>query len=387
MCHLYGAAALEGTDIVKVIAPLIIALLFFPFWAFGAEKEGTSDGIRWKILADGFNHPWSLAFLPNGNILITEREGRLRIVRQGTLDPIPVEGMPRIVAYGQGGLLDVVLHPDYQKNRWVYLAYVSDGLGGQGTEVVRARFDGFRLTGHQRIFRALPKSQGGRHFGARMVFDKEGYLYISLGDRGKKDQSQYLDTHPGSVVRLMANGAIPTDNPFVVGGGARPEIFTWGHRNPQGMIVHPETGEVWVHEHGPRGGDEVNILRSGANYGWPIVTHGRAYSGLPIGEGKEKEGMEPPIHVWVPSIAPSGMAFYTGEDFPAWKGSLLIGALKDRMLVRLRLEGADVVKEERLLEGVLGRIRDVRQGPDGLVYLLTDHRNGALIQLAPSGGR
>jgi aldose sugar dehydrogenase len=225
---------------------------------------------------------------------------------------------------------------------------------------------------------------GGRHFGSRLGFDRDGYLFVTLGERGQDERAQDLGALAGKVVRLHPDGSVPDDNPFVGRNDAAPEIFSYGHRNPQGLAVHPETGAVWVEEHGPRGGDEVNVVRAGANYGWPVITYGRAYSGLPMGEGSEKEGMEQPLHYWVPSISPSGMAFYGGDAFPAWQGDLFVGALSGELLARLELDGEQVVAEERLLEGVLGRIRDVRVGPDGYLYLLTDYADGALVRLEPA---
>lgn len=332
----------------------------------------------------GLSHPWGMAFLPDGGILVTERPGRLRLVRDGALDPRPIEGVPPVVARGQGGLLDVALHPDFATNRLVYLSLAGPAPGGALTRVVRGRLDGHRLAGVETIFEAPPATGARQHFGSRLLFDRAGRLYVTLGERGDGDRAQDRGDAAGSVVRLTADGAPAPGNPFAGRAGARPEIFTWGHRNAQGMDIHPETGAVWVHEHGPLGGDEVNILEPGANYGWPVITYGRAYSGLPIGEGTSKPGMKQPIHTWVPSIAPSGMAFYTGPLFPAWQGDLFVGALKDRLLARLELDGDRVVGEERLLVGRIGRIRDVTLGPDGFLYLLTDEGDGGLYRLEPA---
>ncbi len=341
--------------------------------------------IQVRILAQGLDHPWSLAFLPDGRMLVTEREGRLRIVRNGKLEAKPVSGLPEIAATGQGGLLDVVAHPRHAQNGWIYLSYSARGPGGAGTEVIRARLVQDRLDEVTTIFRMQPKVGGGRHFGSRLVFDRQGLLYITLGDRGDQDRAQNMDEHIGKIVRLHDDGRIPSDNPFRTQAGAKPEIFSLGNRNVQGAALHPATGELWAHEHGPQGGDELNIIRAGGNYGWPVVTHGRNYgTGTRIGEGTAKAGMTPPIHYWVPSIAPSGMTFYTGDKFGRWRGDLLIGALRDQMLVRLQLDGEKIVKEERLLRGTLGRIRDVRQGPDGYIYVLTDESNGMLARLEPA---
>lgn len=335
-------------------------------------------------LTDGLEHPWGMAFLPDGDVLVTERPGRLRIVRNGRLLPEPVSGLPMIEAYGQGGLLDVVLHPDYEKNGWIYLSYAGSDDNGMGTEVGRARLKGNSLVDWQTLFRLLPKSGTGYHFGSRLVFDREGYLYITVGDRGVRNRAQNLDDHAGSVIRLHDDGRVPADNPFINRPGARPEIYSYGHRNPQGAALHPVTGKLWIHEHGPQGGDEINVIQAGANYGWPVISYGEEYgTDTPVGEGTHKAGMQQPIDYWVPSIAPSGMTFYHAERFPQWKGNLFVGSLKFRLLVRLQLDGENVLQEERLLQNELGRIRDVRTGPDGYIYLLTDESNGKLVRLEP----
>ncbi|MBL8416637.1 MAG: PQQ-dependent sugar dehydrogenase, partial [Dechloromonas sp.] len=282
------------------------------------------------------------------------------------------------------GLLDVALHPNFARNTLVYLSYAAEGPGGYGTEVLRGRLDGHALRDVQVIFRMQPKSKTSHHFGSRLVFDRKGHLYITLGDRGEMERAQRLDDHAGSVIRLHDDGRVPADNPFVNKPGARPEKFTLGNRNMQGAALHPQTGEIWAHEHGPQGGDEINIIRAGVNYGWPVITYGRNYgTGTKIGEGTSKPGMAQPLLYWAPSIAPSGMAFYTGERFPGWRGNLFVGALAGQMLVRLQLDGERIVHQERLLEGALGRIRDVRQGPDGLLYLLIDSAQGRIVRLEP----
>lgn len=337
-------------------------------------------------LAETLEHPWGLAFLPDGRMLVTERPGRLRLVgRDGKLEPRPVAGLPEIAEHGQGGLLDVVLHPRYAENGLVYFSFAARGKGGVSTEVGRGRLSGNRLENVEVIFRQQPKTGAGQHFGSRLVFDRAGFLYITLGDRGDRERAQKRDDHAGSVIRLRDDGSVPVDNPFAGKPGWKPEKYTLGHRNMQGAALHPATGVLWTHEHGPQGGDEINIIRAGANYGWPVITYGREYvTGFRIGEGTHKSGMAQPIHYWVPSIAPSGMAFYTGDKFPRWRGNLFVGALRDRLLVRLRLEGERVVSEERMLQGVLGRIRDVRSGPDGNLYLLTDSDDGVLARLEPA---
>ena len=345
--------------------------------------------VRVTILTDGLEHPWSLAFLPDGRMLVTERPGRLRYVGpDGTLDPTPIGGLPAAVAEaGQGGLHDVALHPDFEHNRLVYVAYAGKKGRRYGTELARGRLEGHRLEDVEVLFRALPKSHGGRHFGGRVVLDGKGHVFLTLGDRGDRPRAQDLGDHAGSVIRLSEDGGVPADNPFVPVAGARAEIFSLGNRNVQGAAMNPWTGELWTHEHGPQGGDEVNVIRAGINYGWPVITYGKNYGiGTSIGEGTRKAGMAQPLHQWTPSIAPSGMAFYDGDKFPGWRGSLLVGALKFRLLVRLELDGERVVREERMLEDVLGRIREVRVGPDGLVYILNDHPNGVIARLSPEDG-
>lgn len=340
---------------------------------------------RVTVVTRGLEHPWGLAFLPDGRFLVTERPGRLRLAAaDGTLDPRPVEGLPPIAAHGQGGLLDVALHPQFAENGLVYLSYAARGAGGVGTEAARGRLVDHRLEDVKVLFRQQPKSSAGRHFGSRLVFDRQGQLYITLGDRGEMARAQKLDDLAGKIVRLTADGQIPADNPFVNRAGVRPEIYSLGNRNVQGAALHPVTGELWTHEHGPQGGDEVNVIRAGRNYGWPVITYGVEYViGTQIGEGTQKPGMEQPLHLWVPSIAPSGLAFYQGDRFPRWRGDLFVGALRGQMLVRLRFDGEKLVREERLLEGKLGRIRDVRAGPDGYLYLLTDSGDGVIARLEP----
>jgi aldose sugar dehydrogenase len=337
----------------------------------------------------GLEHPWGMAFLPDGNILITERAGRLRIVRRGVLDPTPIGGVPAVFAYGEGGLLDIALHPNFEDNRLLYLSYAALGEEGAGTTVAVARFRSELLEEVQVVFEARPFAEGSQHFGSRLAFDSDGLLYVTLGERGNADRAQNLLDLAGKIVRLLPDGSVPADNPFVGRPDARWEVFSYGHLNPQGLAIHPESGVPWAHEHGPMGGDEINVIRSGADYGWPVITHGVDYlTGLPIGEGTQMEGMAQPIHHWppslVPPVAPSGMTFYQGSAFPGWRGDLLVGALAGQLLVRLELHGERVIAEERLLAGTIGRIRDVDVGPDGFVYLLTDDAAGALWRLAPA---
>jgi glucose/arabinose dehydrogenase len=367
---------------------LIVALTLGCERAPVAEVPGepvASEEASFRVVevAGGLEHPWGMAFLPDGDILITERPGRLRILRDGALDPTPLDGVPEVYASGQGGLLDVALDPDFSTNRLIYLSYAASDDGGAGTRVARARLGEEELEDVEVIFEGLV-ARGTRHFGSRLGFDPDGYLFVSLGERGEDERAQALGDLAGKVVRLHPDGRVPQGNPFVGRADAAPQVFSYGHRNPQGLAVHPDTGRVWLVEHGPRGGDELNVAEAGVNYGWPVITYGRAYSGLLIGEGSEKEGMAQPLHYWVPSISPSGMAFYEGDAFPQWQGDLFVGALSGELLARLELDGEQVVAEERLLEGVLGRIRDVRVGPDGFLYLLTDHDDGALVRLEPA---
>ena len=371
---------------VLVAAATGAALALFPPVSQGQTIKTQEHAVRVVKVVEGLEYPWGLAILPDGRMLVTERPGRLRIVgKDGKLDPQPVAALPAIAAHGQGGLLDVALHPRFPQNGLVYLSYAARGDGGVGTEVARGRLSGYRLENVEVIFRQQPKGSTGRHFGSRLVFDREGYLYITLGDRGEMERAQKADDHAGSVIRLHDDGRVPADNPFVGRPGWKPEKYTLGNRNLQGAALHPRTGALWTHEHGPQGGDEVNVIRPGVNYGWPVITYGVNYGiGTKIGEGTQKAGMAQPLHYWVPSIAPSGMAFYTGDRFAGWRGHLFVGALRDQMLVRLTLDGEKVVSEERMLKNVLGRIRDVRNGPDGYLYLLTDESNGVLARIEPA---
>ena len=371
----------------------VLAALMLPLAAAGAACAGEGKQVRSEkhnfsvvTLVEGLQNPWGMAWLPDGRMLVTERAGRLRIVsRDFKLDPKPVEGLPKIAVEGQGGLFDVVLHPDYKANGWIYISYNGPGERGHGTELMRAKLDGYRLIDQQVLFKLEPKSGEGRHFGGRIVFDGKGHVFLTLGDRGEMHRAQQLNDHAGSVIRLNEDGSVPKGNPFVNRKDARPEKFTYGNRNMQGAALHPNTGELWTHEHGPQGGDEINIIRAGRNYGWPLVTYGANYgTGTKIGEGTQKPGIEPPLHYWVPSIAPSGMAFYAGDKFPNWRGNILLGALNGGVLVRLELDGEKIVKEERIMRETIGRIRDVRVGPDGYVYLLTDERRGILARLEPA---
>jgi glucose/arabinose dehydrogenase len=342
--------------------------------------------VRVETVARGLEHPWALEFLPDGRMLVTERPGRLRIVDLSGRISQPLAGVPEVEAAGQGGLLDVALDPGFAQNRLVYLSYAELREGGAGTAVARGRLGEDRLDDVRVIYRQQPKVAGGNHFGSRLVFARDGRLFVTQGERfGYRDQAQDLSSLLGKIVRINADGSVPDDNPFVGRAGARPEIWSYGHRNVQAAAIHPETGQLWTVEHGARGGDELNHPEAGKNYGWPVITYGVDYSGLRIGEGTAKEGMEQPVYFWDPVIAPSGMLFYTGDAFPGWKGSVLIGSLRGA-LVRLQLESGKVVREERYRDDGLGeRIRDVRQGPDGLVYVLTDEEEGRVLRVKPAG--
>lgn len=347
--------------------------------------QSEKAGFRLETVATGLEHPWSLAFLPDGRMLVTERQGRLRLVTADGVDPEPITGVPTAFARGQGGLLDVAVDPAFDDNRLVYLSYAALDDRDAATNVARGRLQDHALTDVEVIFESNAGGSGGRHFGSRLAFDDQARLYITHGDRGERRSAQDPTNHAGAVMRVGTDGAVPEDNPFNGQDAAQPEIFSFGHRNPQGMARNPDNGEIWTHEHGPQGGDEINILRAGANYGWPVATFGKEYgSGFDIGEGTDLPGIESPIYYWVPSIAPSGMAFYDGAAFPEWQGNLFVGSLKFALLVRLELDGDTILHEERLLEDRIGRIRDVRVGPDGLVYLLNDEPDGGVYRLAPA---
>lgn len=366
----------------------LLLLSFFISPVALAQSPLTANSEKYQIqidiIADRLDHPWALAFLPDGRMLITERGGQLLLLSADGRERGSVSGLPDIAARGQGGLLDVAVDPLFSENGLVYLSYVATGRGGRGTEVLRARLAENALVDQQVIFQLQPKSGTTRHFGSRLVFAPDGTLFISLGDRGEKERAQDLADHAGSLIRINTDGSVPDDNPFVGNNQAQPEIYSYGHRNIQGAALHPQTGALWTHEHGPQGGDEINIARPGLNYGWPVITYGVNYGiGTQIGEGTEKPGMEQPLYYWVPSIAPSGMAFYNGALFPDWQGSLFVGSLKFRTLVRLTLDGDQVVAEERILRDQLGRIREVEQGPDGAIYVLTDEGRGVLARLTP----
>ena len=336
-------------------------------------------------VVEGLEHPWGMAFLPDGGMLVTERPGRLRRVADDRLEPEPIGGLPDVAAGGQGGLLDVALHPDFARNQLVYLSYSKRRADGRRTTaVVRGRLEETRLVGVEEIFEADAWTSAGVHFGSRLVFDDAGFLFISLGDRGEMQQAQNPANHQGTIVRLHDDGRVPADNPFVGVPGHRPEVWAYGIRNAQGMALHPTTGELWETEHGPRGGDEINVIEAGRNYGWPVISYGINYDGTVLTELRARDGMEQPLHYWVPSIATSGLAFYTGDRFPQWRGNVFVGGLAGMHLARVAFDGERVVETEKLLDGLGHRIRDVRNGPDGHLYVLVDAPRASLLRLEPA---
>lgn len=380
------AHSTRGRAVTRLWTSLLIAALGWTICTAQAAPrsfDSAAGAVEVVVVARGLEHPWALAFLPDGRILVTERPGRMRLVgRDGTLSA-PLAGVPEVHARGQGGLHDVVLAPDFAESRRIYFCYAEPRAPDSGTTLAQARLSDSGLEDLRVIFRQQPSWAGQHHFGCRIVFENADTLYLTLGERNRpREKAQTLDNHLGKIVRLHADGSVPDDNPFVERANAQPEIWSWGHRNAQGAALHPDTGRLWLHEHGPQGGDEINVPEPGLNYGWPVITYGREYSGAKVGKGiTEAPGMEQPIHYWVPSIAPSGMAFYTAERFVPWKNNLFVGSLKFGQLVRLELDGEKVVHEERLLEGLNQRIRDVRQGPDGYLYLVTDEADGRVLRV------
>jgi glucose/arabinose dehydrogenase len=373
----------------KVLIGMLVALTAGCAQAeSGAVVQSEQASFRVVEIVQDLHHPWSLAFLPNGDYLITERRGKLwRISPRG--QKTEITGVPQVYHEGQGGLLDIALEPQYSPGGWIYFSYAATAPDNQdiaNTEVARARLnlDQNRLTDIDVIFKASPKNEGGNHWGSRLLFAPDNSLYITLGDRfDYKEEAQNPANHLGAIIRIMPDGKIPSDNPFAGQSDKKPEIYSYGHRNVQGMAAHPQTGKIWTHEHGPKGGDEINILKPGANYGWPAVTFGISYWGTEISDKTSAPGMQDPILQWTPSIAPSGMVFYNAELFPEWRGDLFVGALAHKHVRRLELDGEIVIAQEELLKDRNERIRDVRQGPDGYLYILTDESSGKLLRLEP----
>lgn len=326
-------------------------------------------------------NPWGMAFLPDGRTLVTERSGEIRIIKDGKLLDEKVQGVPPVYAHGQGGLMDIQLHPDFDKNGWIYLSYSKQVADSGGTVIARAKLEGNNLTNLEELFHALPLSKSEVHFGSRIAFDGKGYMFFTSGERGKKENAQDLTNHLGKVLRLHDDGKIPSDNPFVSTIGARSEIWSYGHRSLQGLYYDKATGTLWEHEHGPRGGDELNIIEKGKNYGWPVITYGINYDSTIITDITEKEGMEQPIRYWVPSIAPCGLTMVTSDKYPAWKGNLLVGALSHQLVARVEVSNNKFVHEEKLLEKI-GRVRVVAESPDGFIYVATENP-GKIVRLVP----
>lgn len=358
----------------SVPVPCLLALLL-------ASLQAVAE-VRTETAVDGLDHPWAMAFLPDGNVLVTERSGALLRLDPDSGERTSIDGVPAVDARNQGGMLDVQLHPDFADNRQVYLTWSGECGPGNATHLGRGRLEGDRLADFETLFIATPCVDSTKHFGSRIVFDGDGHLFMTVGERGERDRAQDVRDHNGSVLRLLPDGDIPEDNPYVDRDDAKAAIYSYGHRNAQGAVIHPDTGALWIHEHGPRGGDEINLPEAGANFGWPKTTYGKEYYGPEIGPD-ELEGTVQPIHYWVPSIAPSGMDFYTGDRFTEWRGDLFIGALALTHLARLEMDGTEVVRETKLLDDRGWRVRDVRTGPDGYLYLLTDAGNGRLVRVAP----
>jgi glucose/arabinose dehydrogenase len=372
--------------LLSVLFAIGASLVWQHFAAEPKDRAPINDALHLEttVIAEGLEFPWSLAFLPDGSFLVSEREGRLQHIAADGKTRQEITRLPPIYVSGQSGLFDIALAPDFAESRTVYFAFAGGSADENNTELARAQLDldAAQLRDVEIIFHALPKTKGKAHYGGRILFMPDGTLLLTLGDRfAHRDQAQNHDNHLGTIVRLMPDGSIPPDNPFI--DGPAPEIYTHGNRNVQGIALYPDSGDVWSHEHGPRGGDEINILKSGANYGWPLVTYGREYSGLTITDKRSMDGMEDPLLQWTPSIAPSGMAFYTGDKMPQWRGDLFIGTLAGQHLRRLDIEGGRVIKQEKLLTKLETRIRDVRSGPDGYIYILTDALDGQLLRYGP----
>ena len=390
---MYWAAAAAAAAILSSGTPFAQDLRSSPpLPQFPQVYETSEQKIRVELLAEGLANPWSIAFLPDGALLITERAGRLRIFRNGTLDAQPIAGTPEVKITTLGGLLEVLLHPRFADNRLIYLSYSKAGEENLSTTAIaRGRLDGSKLVDMREIFVANSWSASPTNFGGRMVFGRDGELYVTIGERQEQDRAQNGQDLGGKVLRLNDDGSVPADNPFVGKPGMKPEIYSLGHRSPQGLAVHPDTGALWENEHGPLGGDEINIVLPGRNYGWPLVTYGRTYEGEPISDATSRPDLEPPFMYWVPSIAISGLTFYTGDRFPAWKGNAFVGSMMHGRIrwtghierLTFNDKGLSITREPILTE-IKQRIRDVRMGPDGLLYVLTDQNPGVLLRIEPA---
>jgi len=378
----------------KLIYPLcLVVLVLVSCGKKAPEATGTvvqSEKLKFRVdtitsavdsAVGALKNPWGMAFLPDGRLLVTERDGNIRIVKDDKLQKEKIEGVPPVYVHGQGGLLDIQLHPDFSKNGWIYFSYAKQVADSGGTVIARAKLDGNKLTDLEELFQALPLMSSEVHFGSRIAFDGNGYMFFTSGERGKKENAQDLSNHLGKVLRLHDDGKVPSDNPFANTIGARSEIWSYGHRNLQGLYYDKETGTLWEHEHGPRGGDELNIVEKGKNYGWPVITYGINYDSTIITDLKEKEGMEQPVRYWVPSIAPCGLTMVTSDKYPQWKGNLLVGALSHQLVMRVEIADKKFVKEERLLEKI-GRVRCVAQSPDGYLYVALENP-GKIVKLVP----
>jgi glucose/arabinose dehydrogenase len=371
---------------MKFSIALAAGIAFASFAANAQTFKSSAGDLKVETVAGGLSHPWALAFLPDGRMLVTERPGRMRIATLDGKLSSPLQGVPTVAASGQGGLHDVVPDRDFARNKTIYFCFAEPARGGARTAMASATLDDGKLADVKVIFHQDGPLSSGNHFGCRIAQTADNNLFLTMGDHfTHRDEAQNLGNHLGKIVRIKPDGSAPDDNPFAGRKDARPEIWSYGHRNSQGAGIHPTSGKLWEHEHGAKGGDEVNIPQAGKNYGWPVISHGVNYNSTPIGSGKaEMPGMEQPIKYWVPSIAPSGMAFYTGDLFPSWKGSLFVSALAGQMLVRLTLDNEKITGEERLLQGIRERIRDVRNAPDGAIYLVTDNSAGRILKVVPA---
>ncbi len=379
--HVRPTAGLAGLVLASSLASVSVSAQTQVF-------KSEAGNLQIETIATGLVNPWALAFLPDGRMLATERPGRMRLITRDSKMSPPLAGVPKVAASGQGGLLDVIADRNFAQNRTIYICYSDPVSGGAQTALARAVLDAGeapKLENVQRIFRQEGPPSSGNHFGCRIVQMPDGNLFLTMGDHySARNEAQNLGNHIGKIIRIAPDGSVPKDNPFVGKQGAKPEIWSYGHRNSQGAALNPTSGKLWMHEHGPRGGDEINIPQAGRNYGWPVIGFGIDYSGAKIHEGTQKPGMEQPIVQWTPVIAPSGMAFYQGDLFPKWKGNAFIGGLATRILVRLELSGDKVVREERLLRDLNERIRDVRAGPDGALWLVTDNSAGRILRVTPA---